>query len=85
MASGVPVVASNLSGIPELVVDSETGILTPPRDARAIADALERLAVDPALARGLARGGRERVQAQYDARSNARMLASKFGRSVAVS
>ena len=85
MASGVPVVASNLSGIPELVVDSETGILTPPRDARAIADALERLAVDPALARALARGGRERVQEQYDARSNARALASKFGRSVAAS
>ena len=41
MGSGVPVIASNLSGIPELVNDQLTGLLVPPRDATSLADALE--------------------------------------------
>lgn len=80
MSSGIPVVASDLSGIPELVVDGETGILTPPRDAFAIAAALERLAADPALGRGFAERGRERVVRDFDARANARALAERIER-----
>jgi colanic acid/amylovoran biosynthesis glycosyltransferase len=78
MSSGVPVIASDLSGIPELVVDGESGLLTPPRDAAAIAAALERLAGDPALAAALGGRGRERVVAQFDARGNAQALAERF-------
>ncbi|RIL12372.1 colanic acid biosynthesis glycosyltransferase WcaL [bacterium] len=78
MASGVAVVASDLSGIPELVVDGETGLLAPPRDAGALADALARLAGDAAFRRRLARAGRERVLTEYDVGRNAARLAARF-------
>ena len=58
MAAGVPVVASHLSGIPELVTDDVTGLLVPPGDDAALADALERLAADPDLRRTLGAAGR---------------------------
>jgi len=62
MALGVPVVASEAGGNPELVVDGESGILVPPRDPSAMAAAVRRLLTDPTLAALLARGGRERVE-----------------------
>jgi colanic acid/amylovoran biosynthesis glycosyltransferase len=49
MGSGVPVIASNISGIPELVEDKVTGLLVPPRDATSLAKALERYLADPDL------------------------------------
>ena len=49
MAAGVPVISTTTTGIPELVVDGETGLLAPPRDAVALADAIERLMSDDAL------------------------------------
>lgn len=64
MACGLPVVASGISGIPELVDDGRTGFLTPPREPRAVADALERLARDPELRHRLGTAGREKVQAR---------------------
>ncbi|MEJ7892822.1 MAG: glycosyltransferase family 4 protein [Solirubrobacteraceae bacterium] len=48
LACGVPVVATRLSGIPELVVDGETGLLAEPSDVAGIADALQRTLADPA-------------------------------------
>lgn len=75
MASGLPVVASNISGIPELVEDGKTGFLVPPRDPQAIADALERLAASPELARQLGKGGRAMVEAEFDVQANAAKLA----------
>ena len=57
LASGVPVVATAVSGVPELVEDGVTGRLVPPGDADALADALVDLQRDPALA-AAARGGR---------------------------
>lgn len=48
-AAGRPLVATDVPGCREAVVDGETGILVPPRDPRALAAALERLAQDPAL------------------------------------
>jgi glycosyltransferase involved in cell wall biosynthesis len=83
LAAGVPVVASDLSGIPELVETDVTGILVPPGDARAIADALERLARDPALRARLAAGGRARVAAEFDLDTNARRLIERFRASAA--
>jgi glycosyltransferase involved in cell wall biosynthesis len=44
-----PVVATPVGGTPEVVADGETGLLVPPRDPQALADALERLLADPAL------------------------------------
>ena len=65
-ALGVPVVASAVGGVPELVDDGRTGLLVPPGDAAALAAALGRLAHDPHLARRLGEAGRERVRARHD-------------------
>ncbi|MDO4017064.1 glycosyltransferase [Clavibacter michiganensis] len=65
MASGVPVVASAVGGLTDSVVDGVTGILVPPRDPAAIADALEGLLADPARRRRLGRAGRDRMEHGY--------------------
>jgi glycosyltransferase involved in cell wall biosynthesis len=67
MAMGRPVVASNLPGIRELVVDGETGLLAEPRDPASLARALTRLVDEPELAEVLVRGGRAKVEAEHDA------------------
>jgi glycosyltransferase involved in cell wall biosynthesis len=54
MSAGVPCVASNAGGIPEIMTDGETGLLTPARDPEALATAIDRLIEDPALAAALA-------------------------------
>lgn len=74
----VPVVATRLSGIPELVVDGETGLLVPSRNAGALADAIEMLVHDPAKGREMGRRGRQRVQAMFDLERNARELVRRF-------
>jgi colanic acid/amylovoran biosynthesis glycosyltransferase len=74
MASGVPVVASRLSGIPELVEDERTGLLVPPGDAAELARAIARLQAGPALRSHLAAAGRTRVMKDFDLHANARLL-----------
>jgi glycosyltransferase involved in cell wall biosynthesis len=74
LATGRPVISTPISGIPELVRDGETGLLVPPDDARALADAIERLAVDDELRGRLGREGRALVERQHDQRANARRL-----------
>ena len=61
MASGTPVVASRLGGLPEVVEDGTTGFLVPPGDTAALRDRLEQLLHDPGLARRLGRRGRELI------------------------
>jgi glycosyltransferase involved in cell wall biosynthesis len=75
MATGLAVVASDISGIPELVDDGETGLLVPPGDPRALADAIERLHGDPALRARLGDAARARVEHDFDLRRNAAALA----------
>ena len=78
MAHGIPVVASALSGIPELVEDGQTGLLAPPRDPEKLADALERLYQDPALSVRLSRAGRLKVEREFDLHKSAARLARRF-------
>jgi glycosyltransferase involved in cell wall biosynthesis len=61
MAHGRPVVGSRVGGLAELVVDGETGILIPPRDAAALRDALLRLLGDPELRVRMGTAGRRRI------------------------
>jgi glycosyltransferase involved in cell wall biosynthesis/GT2 family glycosyltransferase len=65
MAAGVPVVASRVSGVPELVRDGETGLLVPPGDAAALADALRSLRAEPGAAIERARAARALVEEQF--------------------
>jgi len=74
MATGRPVISCPISGIPELVRDGETGLLVPPDDPRALADAVERLARDEPLRVRLGRQGRALVERQHDQRETARRL-----------
>jgi colanic acid/amylovoran biosynthesis glycosyltransferase len=74
MSSGVPVIASNLSGIPELVVDGETGLLTPPRDVDALTNAIERYYHNPVLRKRLGHSGRRKVAEEFDLYKNAARL-----------
>ena len=80
MAAGVPVVASNLSGIPELVEDGSSGLLVPPGDATALADAIEHIHDTPKLERRLVRAARERVVEHFNLHCNAALLARRFNR-----
>jgi len=65
MATGLPVVSTRVSAIPEVVVDGETGLLVPPADDAALADALVRLAREPALRARLGAAGRARVRERF--------------------
>jgi len=66
MAAGLPVVASRVGSVPELVVHGETGILVPPGDASALAAALSSLVADPAERRRLGEAGRARAEERFD-------------------
>ena len=72
MACGVPVIASDVVGISEVVTASGCGILVPSGDASAIADAATRLLGDPALARRMGERGREAAVECYSWAARAR-------------
>jgi len=65
MAMGKPVVGTRVGGIPEVVIPEETGLLVPPRDPQALAQALVRLMADPELGRRLGARARELVLAKF--------------------
>ena len=66
MAAAKPVVATNVNGIPEVVVDGITGFLVPPGDPNALAEAILKLLRDPELAHNMGQAGRLRVQEHFD-------------------
>ena len=63
--SGLPVVATRHAGIPEVVLDGQSGLLVEEGDEIAMAQAMARLVLDPALAARLGDFGRRRVQSQF--------------------
>lgn len=65
MAFGIPVVATTAGGLPEIVEDGVTGILVPPGDPQALAEAILRLLGDPDLRRRMGEASRERVNAKF--------------------
>ena len=64
-ASGVPVIASNVGGVPDLVEDGVTGLLTNPDLPSSMPIALEKILSDKALARRLSEGGRKQALARF--------------------
>ena len=78
MSSGVPVVATRLSGIPELVENGECGLLVDCRDTRALANALRQLQEDPAQRHRLGQAGRAKVLQAFDVHTSAASLVDRF-------
>ena len=74
MAAGCAVVSTTVSGIPELIIDDQHGLLVPERDPVALADALGRLLGDGVLRRRLAGAARQRIEDEFDSRKEARKL-----------
>jgi glycosyltransferase involved in cell wall biosynthesis len=80
MACGVPVVATRGGALPEVVGDA--GVLVPPGDDAALADAMRTLAGDPARRERLGRRGRQRVLAAFDWQRAARETVSEYHRAI---
>lgn len=78
MAGQLPVLATEISGIPELVRPGETGYLVPPADAQALAEALERIYNNPDDASQRAAAGRQLVLEEFELRENVRQLSALF-------
>ena len=65
MATGLPMVATNVGGNPEAVVDGETGYIVPPRNPEALAETLLRLIENPGLRTQMGENGRQRVAEHF--------------------
>lgn len=80
MATALPVVASRVGGVPQLVLEGETGFLVPPADAAALAAALAAYVDDPALRARHGAAGRVHVQAHYSVDAMVAGYANLYGR-----
>ena len=78
MAMEMPVVATAVMGVPELVEHGTSGLLVPPGRADAVADALAALAADSARRAALGRAGRSKVLAEFDLNTSAQALRERF-------
>jgi glycosyltransferase involved in cell wall biosynthesis len=78
MASSLPVVASDLSGIPELVESGCTGLLVPPENAAALADALQLLEQNKEMGSRMGEAGRERVVRAFNLQTNTQALLQRI-------
>jgi len=74
MATGLPVISTEIGGIPEMVVENETGFLVQPGDAAALAGAIEKLINDRPLAQRLGQAGYSRAQRLFSIEKNVREL-----------
>lgn len=78
MAMGVPVISTDISGIPELVENMHTGLLVPQKDAESLAKAIERLIEDEELRRKLGKNGIKKVREKFDIERIACQLTDRF-------
>jgi len=74
MATGLPVVSTNIAGIPEMIIENETGFLIQPGDAVAMADAIETMIDDCSSAARLGQSGYERARTLFSIEKNVREL-----------
>jgi glycosyltransferase involved in cell wall biosynthesis len=66
IACGLPAISTRLVGIPDLIIDGETGLLVEPRNPKQLADAIERLGKDRKLAEKLAAAGRQHILKNFE-------------------
>jgi glycosyltransferase involved in cell wall biosynthesis len=83
IACGVPVITTSISGIPELIRDGVNGLLVPPDDPAALADAVLRLKHEPGLAHRLSGQATATVQEHFNAETFAAQLAGLFREAIA--
>jgi len=83
LALGIPVVATGVTGIPELVEDGRTGLLVPEHDPAALASAIDRVITERAAGEALARAGRAHVEREFELTTNVSRLRSLFEESAA--
>jgi glycosyltransferase involved in cell wall biosynthesis len=74
MATGLPVVSTNIGGIPEMIIENETGFLVPPGDSTRLAAAIEKLIDDRPLAQKFGQVGYERAQNLFSIEKSVREL-----------
>ncbi len=82
-AAGLPIVASRVGGVPEMCLDGRNGLLVPPGDEGALADACLRLLREPGLAARMGAQGREVARERYDIRTQAARLCDLYRRAMA--
>lgn len=80
MALGVPVVATRVGGIPEIIEPGISGLLIPPDDPGAMAQSVESILTNPILSQKLSDGGRRRFQAHYHIRTHIRQIQACYQR-----
>jgi len=80
MAMGVPVVGTNAGGLPEIIVDGETGYLVPPRSPEELGRAILALLRKPALRKEMGKKGQRRVKDRFDFLKNIGVLEQQFQR-----
>jgi glycosyltransferase involved in cell wall biosynthesis len=78
MSLGLPCVSTSVAGIPELIRAGIDGLLVPPANPQALADALEALVLNPDLRKRLGTSARQRVISQYNLPLNQELLAQTF-------
>jgi glycosyltransferase involved in cell wall biosynthesis len=74
MAMGTPCISTDVTGIPEVLRDDETGLMVQQRDADSLAAACERLLDDPKLGCRLAHNARRQIEGRFDIVTNARSI-----------
>ncbi|MEM8633357.1 MAG: glycosyltransferase family 4 protein [Pseudomonadota bacterium] len=78
MASRIPVIASRVAGVQELVEDGVSGYVLPPGDVEALKDAMERLVSNPDLRARMGQTGRAKVEAEFEVKREVECLARLF-------
>lgn len=79
MASGVPVVSTPVSGIPELIASGFDGLLVPPNNPAALAEAIDKLLASQELRESLARAARAKIESSFSLDASAERLLALFG------
>jgi len=80
MAMGTPCVSTDVTGIPEVVIDGRTGIAVPPGDSERLATACRAILSDPVMARRMARTARRRIETHFDCRDTSARLRERWSR-----
>jgi glycosyltransferase involved in cell wall biosynthesis len=78
MARGIPVVATQVGGLSEIIVDGKTGFLVPAKDPQAMADRISQLARDPALRAKLGNAARERAADLFSVERESQAIQSAY-------